>query len=1741
MSHDNYLAYYRGELHAIHCYEEWVVFVSKHYEGQATGLYRFNLDEMRLYESALSCGATALAADNKTKNIWLAAEDGYLYQTAITKGKPKALKKLPVFEQPIIAMTHLSDSSIVILQADALTLIDTEKQTIQQQISFSLHDSATMIASDATGAYLALGMQSGEIAVYEYREQQLHFSAKADLHQGKVTALQFEPHELRFFSAGDDKKLLSTHALGELEALDRGKKKNHTGVITDIVLGEKRFFTVATDKSAKSWAYEGGQPVSWQNNLHKAIAAGLVSVKDSRYLLIANSDNSLRAVGIDAEERFTELKHITRDGYAWAQNELQESDPVLREKAVRFLLQYDDKKSIDLLKKHLAREQDKAIRELIVTLATKAKHPHAVTLLEDALCDRKHESIRRLAFAGLEKQAKVDDLGYLSLVLQHNYEDIGRLALSKLVVLAKKQARAELLLLEALNHKEWRLREFALSVLETLYSKKDPKAGLQALKSRYADLKRAAMIRLFQRGLLDMSEVKRAIALLQDHNDALVRHTAFLVSILSQEKLSNILKAREKDLARQLEELEDFELLANDRVKPSLTQKIKNKLTTKSTISLNKLTHNDYEPLLQGMSSRHADICFTASFALAVLEDTRAFGLLLLLSHDRDTDVRVGVCKAFAWLQQDNSIATLQNLLQDSQAAVRDAAFSALQHVQQQPLKLARVGLTIEHSDIQLRALSTLLDTLKNIEKNTNATDQALHLLKAALNSPFATIRQETFKACFNRLLGGDTLQTLQLLLQSHYEDIHQEVLNELTAASQVKQAATWTLPLLKQLLLNNPFAKIRQQAFTLGIKQKKKFTPLTVLQTALASEFVDTRQAVLQHIISKPSTDNQPLLLPLLNDEDRQLRHQALTALIDQQDSKAVLSDALESQYEDIRVAAAKASAALGDPQSYAILLALAEQPKPEKVEDKQRWQEAVISALQGLALLGDARAFEVVAGFLNNKDKTLVNAAADVLPMLNAVEHKAALQTLLKNDTIKIRAAAALALAYIADDYEADIATTLMDNKIKQQLSRRQLLTAQVCLAQVTPQILQRFVIAEDSRLSSQFILLATELVQHADKPVLSLQCLAVEEPCLQRMGADLLSCYDDAEQCWQYAADWLNRAAGKKSLRWAFTPEMLQQYSAIIVSAEPFIKVRFIALLQNWDQRVSMEQWQLTIAAFMARYQSVLPAYQAPKCLEIDAEEVRQWRELAFGAYLGRIRADDVNDIDGELAQRLQAASLRGLHYLATHDLQLKPSIESCLLTLLNHPHSLIRQTAFDDLQRLEMDLERLGNAATASPQSDIAKQGLTLLVDHYPVKKSLGLLHDLLMTGDEVLAIEAYRLLVEEEGLIKTAPSALQSYTLSLRHECLSALAKQYDDKACQQQLLLATDNDHPEIVIKAARLLARHQHPAILAKLKLLLVQSNDEKQQKAILRALGQLETTEVAVFLTDYLEQQKTARDLPLEVIYQIIANYRHVAVAETLLARFAKYEKEHTLLFNSLLVISGYDQPLYDHVYNSDEDETDAPPQWLEKQHPRHHALLVRLFETLLQCKQAQRAQQLLTTLSWMPTDIPDAALLKAIPIVELEFLTALTAVIGWRYYQRNQSAALAKGLLTLLTHQEADIQFLAAEALAKGGQTQGKAVLLSSIEYLDNIEYRQRAVLALGESADPQVLDVLLKLAKDKEHVLQAAAIEAMGHMGANDNDDKLFKLLRTALHDASEYSDMVPHALNGLRWLNTLSAW
>src|SRR5882724_12869853 len=106
------------------------------------------------------------------------------------------------------------------------------------------------------------------------------------------------------------------------------------------------------------------------------------------------------------------------------------------------------------------------------------------------------------------------------------------------------------------------------------------------------------------------------------------------------------------------------------------------------------LDDDDLIPLLQATASRSLDTCLRGACGLAVLGDPRAFGLLLQLSRAEDPAARAEVCRALAALDDPRAADRLRSLLFDPEAAVRDAAFTALAKLQStEPLRYAEAGL----------------------------------------------------------------------------------------------------------------------------------------------------------------------------------------------------------------------------------------------------------------------------------------------------------------------------------------------------------------------------------------------------------------------------------------------------------------------------------------------------------------------------------------------------------------------------------------------------------------------------------------------------------------------------------------------------------------------------------------------------------------------------------------------------------------------------------------------------------------------------------------------------------------------------------------------------------------------------------------------------------------------------------------------------------------------------------------
>ncbi|WP_040891500.1 HEAT repeat domain-containing protein, partial [Zavarzinella formosa] len=116
----------------------------------------------------------------------------------------------------------------------------------------------------------------------------------------------------------------------------------------------------------------------------------------------------------------------------------------------------------------------------------------------------------------------------------------------------------------------------------------------------------------------------------------------------------------------------------------------------------------------------------------------------------------VDVCRALAALGAPRAVDRLNSLLDDSQASVRDAAYSAVAKLNQQtPLLAAGAGLAASAEDVRRRALQTLLEA-------TRAGADGRDLLVRALNDLAASVRSEAFKAVLNQQVAGGGEATLR-------------------------------------------------------------------------------------------------------------------------------------------------------------------------------------------------------------------------------------------------------------------------------------------------------------------------------------------------------------------------------------------------------------------------------------------------------------------------------------------------------------------------------------------------------------------------------------------------------------------------------------------------------------------------------------------------------------------------------------------------------------------------------------------------------------------------------------------------------------------------------------------------------------------------------------------------------------------------------------------------------------------
>ncbi|MGI9471753.1 MAG: HEAT repeat domain-containing protein [Rubripirellula sp.] len=1702
---------YRGEIRSIAVFQEMLYFTTVHVEGLPSALYRLDAEKIELSSMALPCGGVSLAAVGK--QLVLGGDDSRIY---VMGEKSKSVQPLKVeLESPATAIAPLAGDAFALLAANHLVVVDSASGSVSQSIE--LPEKGASLTSDPTGHWLVVGGAKGQVAVYELNDQgQLQVSDSSKLHEGSVTALLFEPEELRFLSAGADQKLLLTHARGSLEPEDRGRGGHHRDVVTAMlnVPGE-RFVTTSRDKTCKTWARGAAtRPATFDDAVPAVVAASLVEIHSRPHLVIAGADASIRFVLLDAGGRFGGMTCRIYDAYDRASQLLREGDIGQRGDALNELADYDDVRSIEMIAKQVAEDADHGLRLRGAKLLAKSRHPRAAALLEPLL---KHgdEAVRLVALDGLRSLAGKESLRPLKLALDAKHTDVGTAAVKALESLAKKDDQARQLLIRALDFDPEEVRRSALLGLERVLGKDSAEPTLIGAKSRKADTRRLTLIRAFQRDQLADSRVAGTVRRSGEDADADVRHTACLVALLSRPNLAKAIRQRDKDVHRQLFELENFSLTPTD-------SKAKQPPKTKPTkISLEVA---DYQPLLSAMSSRVVDSCLWGARCLALLGDARAFGTLLQLSREEDVGARASVCRSLALLADARATQRLESMADDDAAEVRDAAYTALEDIYaSDPLQSADIGLKSSHVDVRRRALKTLSSAAQKSKKRIDPRGRELML--RALNDEDPTVCGEAFKTSLGVLIDGTAEATLRFALESVRENVRREVLTE--AMAQDKHE--WAKELLVDLL-NDPSEQIRCDAYE-HLLTKSKGRDLGPMRAALESRFVDMRLRGADSLIKLKTTESVETLASAVEDSDPAVREKAIHALI-HLDAVDNLQHAMTSPYTDVRLIAACNRALYHDSAARSPLLEVATSQEPEREADRSQWSKEVVVAIRGLGILGHEDFLEPLLSLLDSKQEAIRHAAAIAVTTCVRPHQAERLKQPLQHTEPEIRYRMALGLALCR---EPSALPVVFSDSSQETLTELELLKAAVAFGTLAEDQLIRMLDAKPSsiRNAAFLTLLFRDWRSHSETPARVLSALSAQDPRLRLSAARILERFADPVALGSEVEAIFNDRGEEPP--WSVTRDQIGALADLIVFGAPHCQADATGVLNGLDAE-EQTQWDFDWKVCSLRYEEQMKQAQADQSaqeivkIESTADELNQ---LAFGAYVGLVREQGGYHSRGHrpsfgstvIAIRQQA--IRRLVAMAKDREDLRGAVQPVLIQALGDANQAVRSLAFDLLPDAGCLDEERAAAAVECGHTDLAVSAFKLLT-RSAGKRGQKVLEDVVTTRDDVLASEAGLLLLEMTDATTAAKAALESPHAGTRALAVGWLAAAYDRESKAKRALIAAYQSRFQAVrrdVAFALALKKDKHAYEMLLEQLNEVITNHFRARVLIsIQELGDPRSPEA---LVDALLQDE-AKTLDSRLLLSTVASFRQPSSLQKLLPLLERQEWRDDVA-NCVLHISGHDQRIF--------DPRDELPNrdWMEQQYARHDEVLAKYLERCLELNLVAEIRNCLPAAQWSLSDAVDAVYPTLSSHADEELRRQAVISMGWRFKKRNGPA---QGLVAALESRDTLTRFHAAVGLARGGRDDGIELLLSSVELMSDLALRRQAVEALGELGDIRALDLLLKIVNEEGHALQDRAATAIGYLGQSEQADEIFALLeRLAKSDGSVSNP----AIVGLRHLDTPSGW
>lgn len=1719
---ENHFANHRGTITGLAASGPSVLYVTRHDEDQPTALCVFDFDKQKASQSALPAGATALALIEKT--VYVACTDGAVY-TALPGKKPAKFH-----EASDVSAIHPVKGGVAIASGNALLLIDSKGAKAAE---FDLGEPVSALAASPDGSWLTAGTRRGHVAVFnlddEWTEQQ-----RDRLHDGEITALQFAPDELRVYSTGTDARVLVSFVRGAFDTEDRGGNNSHERPIRDLIVGpefstedglKRRFYTVSDDSSIKSWPLGRSgskRPSTLTDGVVQSSKATIVVLDDTPHLAVAGGDATIRLYSFDDEGKATEHVATVHDAYTHAEEQLDASTAKARQKGYEALAAFNDAYGIEILASVADYESDHKLKVKAVQLLAGCTHKDVPAALENFF-HADAADVRAVAFDGLVAIRGSDHRQTLEKAIDTGWEDLGLAAVS--AAQSSGSAAAKDLLRNALDNDNENVRIAALSALEALF-KDNPQGTLIGLESSHESMRRRALVRLYQRKLLDDPRVAARIRRTYDDAEYRVRHTAFHVATLRRPNLVAALRPLDAQYHRQIFELEHFDKPEKDRPK-----EVPNAKPSKKA-----LVEEDLHPILEAAASRDLEVSLLGARALAVADDERALGTLLQHTRATPPHARANAAIALQALSDPRAINRIRMMLHDSEQSVRDAAFTALEALQNDdPFATVSAGLASPNTDTRGRALALLAKTLKSAKGKPKGDFAGRDLLLRALNDADTSLRLEAFKNALNLEVEGGGPDTLRFILQSHHADVRRQCLEEAQAHPKDDAYKAFLLE-----LFDDANTGIFTDAFNFALDRWPSSEHGKVYERMIAAAGPGARIAGLQKLATERNKDLRPILANALQDQHSAVRLAAVQGLVTA-DLRDHLTSAMSSEFEDVRVESASALASLGDERALKGLLSIVDDYRKLLVDNApahavESREDRVVSAIGGIRDLGHAEALDPIVALLEvAKSDPIVEAAASSLPWLTRPKTLDTVRPLVRSDFAAVSQQAALALAYHGDP--------TVDAHIFGKLGAARELVAAFALRDTSRDRFLAYVDGDDPIARQALaIVLLLELSEHDGVPERCVSLLSAQNARVRLRAGQAIEHYAEQPKFYAWVYEAVNELANPAG-NYDVPAKTLLALSRALAFGPPLVAVRAAQLVGQMqaDDSFGFETgWNVfsrRLADELARLEKMAnkPKSERPK----EGRLAAAWRtigakladlvtnadtfeealaNLAFGAYIGLAR-----ETGGSDPHTVRSAAIGGLLRLVEAHDSYRFDVRNVLLLGLGDPAQNVRTRAFEGLLTLGVDHDTISTEALSTGLSDMGFRGLELLAGSGGGNE---LLEQTLLESTNGLENEASRLLVDRVGEVAVNIIGVEAASEHFRTRSVYGLAKHYSDKSAADALRAATSSSFEDVRKLAAFQLAERKDPAAFEPL-VEISATDDYDDQWSVATAFQALADPRAADVLLDRLEAdpELEAADAYLDAVIDL-------GNADTA-ARLLDWVDRDIMrsdAANAVKQLSGYTQ--YEWM-----DDEDVTAEWEAKLDPLHPDVYADLLDLAYRLSDVGILNEIIGMSKWVaPNPSVDKTLSALLNFKADENIRhRAVEMAGYRFAHRQGPP---EGLVELVSSGDPLDQFYASEGLALGGRGEGLAVLRTAADAMSDWSLRERAILAMGKLADPSVLDYLLELADNDMEYLQSSAAEAIGHMSESDRASEIFAILkRIAIGSGGAQTS----AFKGLRWFDTPAAW